>query len=121
MEVTGKITKILPIETGQKKDGSGEWKKLSFILDNNAQYNNIFCFEIFGAEKVDKFNQYNRVGDVVKVDFNVNTNEWQGKYYTSLQAWKVFKSDEIRDQQAQSERATQAAQQLNQEQTDIPF
>ena len=93
MDQTGKITKVLPIQTGAKKDGTGDWKKQLFILDNGEKYNNIFCFEIFGDEKVDKFNQYNKEGSYVKVDFNVSTNEWQGKYFTSLQAWKVFKAE----------------------------
>ena len=93
MEITGKITKVLDKETGRKKDGSGEWVKQSFVLKTDEQYNNLYCFEIFGAEKVDKFNQYNKVGSTVKVDFNVQTNEWNGKYYTTLQAWKIFKAD----------------------------
>ncbi len=93
LKVTGKITKILDKVTGEKKDGSGQWVKQSFVLDNNEKYNNLYCFEVFGDEKVDNLNKYNKVGDEVTVDFNVSCNEWQGKYYTSLQAWKVFKSE----------------------------
>lgn len=93
MEVTGKVTKVLDKITGTKKDGSGEWVKQSFLLETTEQYNNLYCFELFGDEKVDDFNKYNKIGDEVKVDFNVSTNEWQGKYYTSLQAWKVFKAE----------------------------
>ena len=93
MEVKGKVTKILEKVTGEKKDGSGKWVKQSFVLETTEQYNNLYCFELFGDEKVDNFNQYNKVGSDVKVDFNVSTNEWKGKYYTSLQAWKVFKAE----------------------------
>lgn len=89
----GKITKILEKQTGQKKDGSGEWVKQSFLVETNEKYNNVYCFELFGDEKVENFNKYNKVGYLVDVDFNVQTNEWQGKYFTTLQAWKVFKSD----------------------------
>ena len=94
LQVTGEITKILEKVTGQKKDGSGEWQKQSFVINTGEQYNNIYCFELFGDEKVENFNKYNKVGSKVKVDFNVQTNEWQGKYFTSLQAWKIFKADE---------------------------
>lgn len=93
LEINGKITKVLAKETGQKKDGSGEWVKQLFLVETTEQYNNVYCFEIFGAEKVDNFNKYNKVGSNVKVDFNVNTNEWNGKYFTTLSAWKVFKYD----------------------------
>ena len=92
LEVSGKITKILDLQTGTTAAGS-EWKKQSFILETTEQYNNVYCFEIFGEEKVDKFLKFNKVGNEVKVDFNVSTNEWKGKYFTSLSAWKVFKAE----------------------------
>ena len=94
LKVTGKITAIPEKITGEKKDGSGTWEKQIFIVDNGAEYNNIFAFEVFGEEKVANFHQYNKVGYSVDVKFNISTNEWQGKYFTSLQAWSVFKSDE---------------------------
>jgi len=92
LEVTGKITNILDLQTGTTAAGS-EWKKQSFILETTEQYNNVYCFELFGEEKVDNFLKFNKVGAEVKVDFNVNTNEWKGKYFTTLSAWKVFKAD----------------------------
>lgn len=93
LKVSGKIVKILDKVTGTKKDGSGEWVKQSFVIDNGEQYNNLASFEVFGDEKVENLNKYNKVGDNVEVTFNISCNEWQGKYYTTLQAWKVFKSD----------------------------
>jgi len=92
MKVTGKIENILETQTGTSKTGK-EWKKTSFVVKTDDEYNNLYCFEIFGDEKVNNFLQYNSKGDVVDVDFNVKTNEWKGKYFTSLDAWKVFKSD----------------------------
>jgi len=96
MEITGTIEKILTLESGTTKDGK-EWHKQSFIVANNDGYDNkkqIFCFEIFGEEKVANFYKYNKVGDIVKVDFNISTNEWKERYFTSLQAWKVFKAEQ---------------------------
>lgn len=92
LEVTGKITKILDLQTGTTQAGA-EWKKQTFILETTEQYNNVYCFEIFGEEKVDNFLKFNKVGSEVKVDFNVGCNEWKGKYFTTLSAWKVFKAD----------------------------
>lgn len=92
MEVTGTITKVLPVQSGTSKAGK-EWKKLSFVLTTTEEYNNLYCFDVFGDEKVENFEKYNKVGDNVKVDFNVKTNEWKDKYFTSLDAWKVFKAD----------------------------
>lgn len=113
LEVTGKITKILDLQTGTTQSGS-EWKKQSFILETTEQYNNVYCFELFGEEKVENFLKFNKVGNEVKVDFNVNTNEWKGKYFTTLSAWKVFKSD------ATSSSNTQVEQPVE-EGNDLPF
>tara|TARA_B110000902_G_scaffold238475_1_gene286368 strand:- start:8419 stop:8736 length:318 start_codon:yes stop_codon:yes gene_type:complete len=95
MEVSGKITKILDKVTGHKKDASGTWEKQNFVLETDEKYNNIYCFEIFGAEKVFNFNQENAIGSLVTVQFNVKTNEYQGKYYTSLQAWKIGSANAV--------------------------
>jgi hypothetical protein len=94
-KVTGKISKVLAKEEGTSKAGK-EWVKQSFVVVNNDGYEGkevIYCFEIFGGEKVDKFNQYNKVGDVVEVSFSIGTNEWKEKYFTSLSAFSVFKSE----------------------------
>ena len=90
LEVKGEITKILEVQTGEKKDGSGQWEKQQFIVRTQEQYNNLYCFEIFGDQKVDNFAKFNKVGQEVTVEFNVNTSEHQGKYYTTLSAWKIM-------------------------------
>ena len=93
MKVTGKITKINETTSGTSAATGKEWKKLSFLLETTEEYNNLYCFEVFGEEKVDQFTKFNRVGQDVDVDFNVKTNEWKGKYFTSLGAWKIFKAE----------------------------
>jgi hypothetical protein len=93
MKVQGKITKINEVASGTSAATGKEWKKLSFLLETTEEYNNLYCFEVFGEEKVEQFAKFNRVGQDVDVDFNVKTNEWKGKYFTSLSAWKIFKAD----------------------------
>lgn len=88
LQITGKITKVLEPQTGTSKAGK-EWIKQSFIVQTTEDFNNIYCFEIFGEEKVSQFNQFNKVNDTVTVKFNVSCNEWEGKYFTNLSAWRV--------------------------------
>ena len=90
MEIKGKITKILDAQTAAKKDGSGNWIKQNFLVETEEKYNNLFCFEVFGDEKVQNFQKFNKVGQEVNVEFNVSTNEFKGSYYTSLSAWKIM-------------------------------
>jgi hypothetical protein len=93
MRVSGEVKVILDKIVGEKKDGSGNWEKQSFIVETTEKYNNIYCFEMFGADKVSILNSDYAVGNHIVVDFNVSTNEYKGKYYTTLQAWKIS-SDE---------------------------
>lgn len=89
LEVKGTIEKILDVQKGEKKDGSGQWENQLFTLRTQEKYNNLYCFEIFGDQKIYNFAKFNKIGQEVTVEFNVNTNEYQGKYYTTLSAWKI--------------------------------
>ena len=93
MKVTAKITKVMEVTSGTSATGK-EWKKLSFLAETTEEYNNLYCFEVFGEEKVDNFLKFNKVGQLVDIDFNVKTNEWKDRYFTSLQAWKIFKAED---------------------------
>lgn len=126
MEISGVIKKVLPTDSGQTKDGK-VWQKQLFVVSNNDGYEGkeaIFCFEIFGEEKVQNFNKFNKEGDNVQVSFNISTNEWQGKYYTSLQAWKVFKAESNSAPQANNAPPMQNNPQStsqDDDDTDVPF
>jgi hypothetical protein len=94
MKVTGTIKEVGEVQQGESKAGK-EWKKVTFILETTEEYNNIYPLEVFGEEKVDNFLKFNKVGQSVDVDFNVSANEWKGKYFVSLSAWKVFKAEVV--------------------------
>ena len=77
---------------GEKQTFDSGFQKVEFVLTtNDEKYPQDVKFEIV-QDKVDDFLKYNKVGSVVDVDFNVRGNEYKGKYYVSLTAWKVFKS-----------------------------
>ncbi len=119
LEIQGKLTKFLPVQSGEKKDKSGLWKKQSFIVETVEQYNNLYCFEVFGDEKVDNLTKYQKEGDEVKVVFNVNTNEYQGKYYTTLSAWRIEK---VSGGGGEVPRTFPKAEEVNDEEpNDLPF
>jgi len=92
-KVKGTMATICPTETGTTKAGK-EWKKLIFTVTNNDGYEGremLYAFEVFGAEKVENFAKYNKEGSEVEVKFDIRTNEYNGKYYTSLAAFRVDK------------------------------
>ena len=92
LKVTGKIEKFLDVESGISKAGK-DWQKQSYLLRTTDEYNNLYCLDVFGAEKVEQLTKFNKVGDEVSVLFNVGCNEWNGKYFTSLNSWRIDKLD----------------------------
>ena len=92
LEVKGKLEKFLEKQSGKTKSGK-EWEKQSFLIRTDEQYNNLYCFEVFGKEKVDNLNKFYKVGQMLNVTFNVQTNEYKGNYYVSLSAWMIKKDE----------------------------
>ena len=82
LELNGKIKVIMDVQTF----GSG-FTKREVVITTEEQYPQDVKFEAL-KEKTAILDQYS-VGDQVKVSFNVRGNEYQGKYYVSLQSWKI--------------------------------
>ncbi len=87
LEITGRITQVLSMESGQSKAGK-EWRKQSFVLDSGAQFNPLVCFSLFGDEKINMLRDFGS-GQEVKVSFNVSSREYNGRWYHNLDAWKL--------------------------------
>jgi non-homologous end joining protein Ku len=77
---------------GEKQTFDSGFVKVDFVLTTEGDYPQDVKFEIV-KDKVDDFIKYNKVGKSVEVDFNIRGNEYNGKYYVSLSAWKVFSLD----------------------------
>jgi len=88
MELSGKIVKILQLQTGQGKNGV--WKKQDYVMEYGDAYPKLVCFNLWG-DKIDQFTLSE--GDVVNVSFDVESREFNGKYYTDVKAWKVEKGE----------------------------
>lgn len=87
MEISGKIIAVLPIATGQGKNGT--WRSQDYVLETGDQYPKKVCFNLFG-DKIDQFPL--AIDDQVNVSFDVESREYNGRWYTSIRAWKVEKS-----------------------------
>lgn len=66
---------------------SGFQKREFIIKVEDGKYPQDVKFEVM-KEKCGDLDQY-RKGDKVKVKFNVRGNEYKGKYYVNLAAWRV--------------------------------
>lgn len=84
MQLTAKLIQILPLQTGSGKNG--EWKKQDIIVETDGQYPKKVCISVWG----DKINaKHLVVGNKLKIDFDVESREYNSRWYTDVKAWKV--------------------------------
>lgn len=86
MELNGRIILINQVVSGESKNG--QWKKQDFVIETDAQYPKKVCFTLWG-DKISKLEAV--VGDKVTVSFDVESKEYNGKWFTEARAWMVKK------------------------------
>lgn len=84
MELTATLVQLLPLQKGVGKNG--EWKKQDIIVQTEGQYPKKVCISIWG----DKINErVLQVGSQLNISFDVESREFNGRWYTDVKAWKV--------------------------------
>ena len=87
MEIIGKIIIALPEQSGTSKSGNN-WRKREYVLETQEQYPKKVFFNLFG-DNVGKYPM--NVGDNVRIFFDLNSREFNGRWYTDVTVWKVDK------------------------------
>lgn len=88
MEIIGKIIQVLPERSGTSARTGSEWRMGSYVLETtNDRFPRKMMFEVFGSDKIQQFNI--QVGEMVRVSFDIDAREYQGRWYNSIRAWNV--------------------------------
>ena len=83
MEIEGKIIFALEPKTGTS--ARGEWKVQEFVLETlDGQFSRKMVFSVFGEERLQRFNI--QVGQDVKVSFDIDAREYNGRWFNSIRA-----------------------------------
>ena len=90
MEVVGKIIQVLPLQEGVGRNGN-PWKVQPYVLETLDQYPRKVHFEVFGEDRI-KQNPCD-VDQLVTVSFDIESREFNGRWYTSIRAWKIQQGD----------------------------
>jgi len=88
MELTGKIIKILPLQTGTGKNGV--WKKQEFVLETAGQVARKVCFALWG-DKIDQARLTE--GEQFEISFDLESREYNSRWYTEAKAWKAVRKE----------------------------
>ena len=89
MNIKAKLVQLLPLQTGMGKNG--QWRKQDIIVETNGQYPKKICISIWG----DKINEKQLlIGNQLDIDFELESREFNGKWYTDIRAWKIVSSED---------------------------
>lgn len=82
-EVEGKLHKVFPSE-----NKSGSFQAREFVIEvESGQYPQFVKFQLV-QDRCSLIDDYTE-GENIKVHFDLRGREWQGKYFTNLNAWRL--------------------------------
>ena len=87
MEIAGKIIQKLALQQGESKTSGKPWALQAYVLETQEQFPRKVCFEVFGEQRI-KDNPC-EIDDLVTVSFDIESREFNGRWYTSIRAWKI--------------------------------
>lgn len=89
MEIKGRIIQKLDLQSGTSKAGNA-WTKQEYVLETIENFPKKVHFDFFG-ERANQFPL--EVGDTINLSFDIESREWNGKWFTSIRGWKAEKVD----------------------------
>ena len=87
MEITGKVIAALPLKSGVSASTGNEWSTQDYVIETTDQFSKKCCFNVFGKDKIEAMKI--QVGEELKVSFDIDAHEYQGRWFNSIRAWKV--------------------------------
>jgi hypothetical protein len=90
-ELSGKVLQVLPEQTGTGRNG--QWSRQDFIVETQEQYPRKVCFSAWG-DKVSQLKSF-KADDIVKVSFNIESRDYNGRWYTDLRIWKIEATGQV--------------------------
>ena len=99
MEIQGKVIAILEPQRFVSSKNGNEYITTVFVIETPGQYPKKVAMKVMGE---DKFKQMGIVmGGTYNVSFDVESREWQGKWFTECQAWRAVRMDAQQPNQGQ--------------------
>ena len=88
MELIGKIIEECPIQEGTSRSGN-PWKKRMYIVETQESYPKKVALTVFGSDRVAATEAAVKLGDTVRVSFDLESREYNGRWYTDAMARRI--------------------------------
>ena len=85
MEFVGLVYKVLPAVKGTS--ARGEWTKQEVVFELPDEFNRKLCVGFWGDKALEAAAL--KAGEQVEVSINLESREYNGRWYTEARAWKL--------------------------------
>ena len=86
MDIRCKLLDKLAVQSGTS--ARGPWSKQDFIVETLEQYPRKICMNVWGQDKVNELQGFNP-GEMLTISINIESREFNGRWYTDVRAWKI--------------------------------
>ena len=91
--IKGKVFAILAEQKGVSAAGK-DWSKIDFVIEEiEGQYPKKVSFTAMGDKLLPVVKSLS-VGQLVEVHYNLDAREYNGKWFTNINAWRIDKNSE---------------------------
>lgn len=105
MEFKGFIIKVFPIKSGVSKTSGKELVSQDYLIEEfKQQYCQSIVFNVFGQDRIDKFQL--KEGQMVTVPLDFKVKEWNEKYFNGVTCYNVLHEDKNTAQPTQPAHAS---------------
>ena len=90
LEILGKVVKVLDVQRGEGKNGP--WVRGGFVIETlEDNFPKKVCLDVWS----DKISDAQRLvpGDTVRANIEINSREYNGRWYTNVRAWRFEKTE----------------------------
>ncbi|MCD7970621.1 MAG: DUF3127 domain-containing protein [Alistipes sp.] len=88
MEIEATVVKLLPVVKGTSQ--RGEWTKQEVIIEQGGEFGRKLCVSFWGDKAQDAASL--REGDRISVWLNLESREYNGRWYTEARVWKMSRA-----------------------------
>ena len=92
MNIIGRLIKVLPVETGEGRNGT--WHKGAFVIETEEQYPKKVYFTMWGEDRINSLNDL-RAGEQIRVHFSPESREYNERWYTDLRCFRIDKFNTV--------------------------
>lgn len=85
MQFTAKLIQVLDPVSGISRSGN-EWKRQDIIVETDGQYPRKVCVSVWGDKVSPSVLQ---IGALLDISCDLESREFNGKWYTSVVAWRI--------------------------------